>query len=254
MPFKEHPVFIKPQNADAKIWRYMDFTKLVSLLDRKALYFTRADLLAQKFDKYECLYLPEFINGLLEKCSDEKARKRVLNIFSASPKEFRKYNVVNCWHINENESAAMWRIYSDRGYGLAIQSRYKRLIDSFDVYQKNDVFVGKVIYYSGRTEMDAKQLSNAYSAFLIKRKCFEYENELRAVILNIWSDHEKQELDMNRTSHEGEYIPVNLGILLENIYLAPNTENWIYELTRSVLDRFGINVPVQRSILDAEPY
>jgi hypothetical protein len=43
--FKEHRVFQKPEDENAKIWRYMDFTKFVSLLDTKSLYFTRVDRL-----------------------------------------------------------------------------------------------------------------------------------------------------------------------------------------------------------------
>lgn len=48
--YKEHPVFEKPENENAKIWRYIDFTKFVSLLDKSALFFTRADRLGDPFE------------------------------------------------------------------------------------------------------------------------------------------------------------------------------------------------------------
>lgn len=47
---KEHPVFEKPSNEDAKIWHYMNFSKFVSLLDSKMLFLTRADLFEDKFE------------------------------------------------------------------------------------------------------------------------------------------------------------------------------------------------------------
>jgi len=44
--YEAHPVFVQPDDPNVKVWRYMDFTKLVSLLDSRTLYFTRPD----KFD------------------------------------------------------------------------------------------------------------------------------------------------------------------------------------------------------------
>ena len=39
-----------PKNENAKIWRYMDFTKLVSLLEKRALFFCRSDKLGDPFE------------------------------------------------------------------------------------------------------------------------------------------------------------------------------------------------------------
>ena len=47
--FAEHPDLNPPQD-NAVLWRYMDFTKFVSLLDRRALYFSRADKLGDPFE------------------------------------------------------------------------------------------------------------------------------------------------------------------------------------------------------------
>ena len=46
---EEHPAF-SPPSDDAVLWRYMDFTKFVSLLDRSALFFARADKLNDPFE------------------------------------------------------------------------------------------------------------------------------------------------------------------------------------------------------------
>ena len=55
MPYKEHPELKIPDNPDAKIWRYLDFTKFLSMLEDQSLYFCRLDVLA-KNDPYEGLY------------------------------------------------------------------------------------------------------------------------------------------------------------------------------------------------------
>ena len=47
---QEHPVFRKPDNENVTIWRYMDFPKFVSMIDRKGLFLTRVDILQDKFE------------------------------------------------------------------------------------------------------------------------------------------------------------------------------------------------------------
>jgi hypothetical protein len=48
-----HPAFEPPADPQTKIWRYMDFTQFVSMLEEKGLLFTRADLLVDK-SKEQC--------------------------------------------------------------------------------------------------------------------------------------------------------------------------------------------------------
>lgn len=43
--YKEHPKFEKPENSDAKIWRYMDLEKFEWMFDKKCLYFCNAEKL-----------------------------------------------------------------------------------------------------------------------------------------------------------------------------------------------------------------
>lgn len=42
--------FQKPKDLNVPIWRYMDFTKFVDLLDTKTLFFTRADRFDDQFE------------------------------------------------------------------------------------------------------------------------------------------------------------------------------------------------------------
>ena len=47
--YKEHPDFKTPPQ-EALLWRYLDFTKFVALLDASALFFVRADKLGDPFE------------------------------------------------------------------------------------------------------------------------------------------------------------------------------------------------------------
>jgi hypothetical protein len=47
--YSPHPFFLTA-DGDSKVWRYMDFTKFVSLLDGNALFFSRADRLSDAWE------------------------------------------------------------------------------------------------------------------------------------------------------------------------------------------------------------
>ena len=59
-------------------------------------------------------------------------------------KKWPKYVAVNCWHENEHESAAMWKLYIKSVEGIAIQSTYSKLKKSF--INDEIIFIGKVKY------------------------------------------------------------------------------------------------------------
>jgi len=125
-------------DPETKIWRYMDFTKLVSMIDKNALYFSAIDSLEdplegslteknvedrRNFDKF----LAQMEENNLLKRSTSKG----FNIHEAM-RELRKHMFVNCWHINEEESAAMWKLYLKSDEGIAIESTSKRLESNLD--------------------------------------------------------------------------------------------------------------------------
>jgi hypothetical protein len=53
----------------------------------------------------------------------------------------REY-LVSCWHMNEHESAAMWKLYSSSNEAVCIQSTYRRLRCSLE----ESVMIGEINY------------------------------------------------------------------------------------------------------------
>jgi len=49
MPYRQHAQISTP-DINTKIWRYMDFTKFLSLLEKNAAFFCRADIIGDKFE------------------------------------------------------------------------------------------------------------------------------------------------------------------------------------------------------------
>lgn len=245
--FKKHDAFEPPEDENVKIWRYIDFTKLVSLIDRKALFFSKAVTLAEKGDKFEGLYPTAYFEEILKNTNSEHLKKTYKRLLG-SKSNIREYIVINCWHINKVESAAMWKLYAGSGRGIAIQSTYNKLVESFHL-NPDDVFIGIVKYIE-----DTIPFGNMFYPFLYKRKYFEHEQELRAMTISLRKDKDGKEIGkVKNKTDKGEYVPVDLDTLIEKIYISPTSEPWFYELVNSIDKKFEINKEVIRSKLSEEP-
>ena len=160
--YKEHEVFTPP-SSKAILWRYMDFTKFVSLLEKQALFFARADKLGDPFE------------GSVTKVNAAAARvpRDELQQFR---KKVTRWTLINCWHENAHESEAMWKLYARETDGIAIKTDFKSLSSSFTC--REDVFIGIVNYIDYDRHLIPED--NTFQPYLHKRKSFEHESEIRA--------------------------------------------------------------------------
>jgi hypothetical protein len=262
--FKEHYVFKSPYNENAAIWRYMDFPKFVDLLDDSALFFCRADKLGDPFEgsytKPLANKLPgkddEFFQFINDKEAALQMKMQSLKRESQVRQWFSTFTFVNCWHLSENESAAMWRLYLKSGEGVAIKSTFNKLKDCF-FFERHEINIGMVEY----VDYDNYEwpLDNYFYPFLHKRKSFEHEKELRAIIAEFPRVKEieiKPGVKM-RTSNlsrppfrNGIKAKVDLDMLINEIYLAPTSPKWQYRLIKSLLRKYKLDKEVYRSKLD----
>jgi len=248
--YEEHPTFIQPENEEIKVWRYMDFTKLISLIDSRRLYFTRAD----KFeDPFEGSW-PKINVAAREFVSDDIApegREKFLEAMRGmgeTNKHWPRYKAINCWHLNEFESAAMWKLYLKSDEGVAIQSTYSKLKKSITDDEK--VFLGKVKYIDYDTEyIDA---GNILGPFVHKRKSFEHEREVRGVISK-WPTGEGGIDFSQETIGHGLHIKVDIETLIERIYIAPSAPGWFADLVKAAITRYGYDFEVIHSKLNENP-
>jgi hypothetical protein len=236
-----------PDNKLIKIWRYMDFIKFVSILDRRSLYFT-------EFRRFEDPIEGNFPNSnrkeTIEKLEkDFEGNQAMLDyIHKENPIDYAQKGLhglgnfyINCWHENEYESAAMWKFYSDQERGIAIQSTFNSFKNCFYKYER-DVIIGEVEYLD--YDEDSIPLGNEiiiYEPFIYKRKSFVYENEIRAIVYI--SKKEKSE------NTEGIYVPVSLNRLIEKIYVSPKSPEWFLDLVKSITKKYRLKKEVIQSNL-----
>jgi hypothetical protein len=243
-----HPVFKAPNNPNIKVWRYMDFSKYVSLLDSGALYFSRADMLG---DPYEGA--TSHINRVMWPMVYEgKIPIPTLEGVSSYHEFERQWTLINCWHMNDHESDAMWKLYARTCDAVAIQSTYIRLHNELPA----GTFVGVVEYMDYGTEWMRED--NSLHRYMRKRESFEHERELRALIQHLPSAPEPrgsaaQILIRQPNPERGRFIPVRLPELLEKVYVAPTAPVWFRELVLHITAKYGLNLPVEQSSLHRPP-
>lgn len=248
--YQEHEAFQKPDDENSKIWRYLDFTKFVSLLDRKALFFARADLLG---DPFEGSYSKANL-ALRPTVYKDKIPETILANLSIVSREIRKFTIINSWNMSEFESAAMWKLYVASNEGVAIQSTFKRLAKCFDSYTENPVFIGMVKYIDYEREWLPE--GNSFYPFMHKRKSFEHEHELRAIIQRIPTKKNGESLMMDLAQEifkTGAYVAVNLDALVERIFVSPASPTWFSDLVKSIVTKYNLSKEVVHSSLDSSP-
>ena len=249
--YKAHPVFVQPDNEAVKVWRYMDFTKLVSLIDSRRLFFARADKFNDPFEgswpKVNVLARREIPDQL--PAAAREGYVKALASFQTLDKMWPKYHAINCWHMNEHESAAMWRLYLKSDEGIAVQTSYRKFRSSFT--DDKEIYIGVVKYIDYETEwIDA---GNMLLPFVHKRKSYEHEREVRAVVTQ-WPTGEYG-LDFSHdTIVAGLGIKVDVEQLIERIYVAPSSPAWFAELVGALVQRYGYNFPVVQSKLGEQPF
>lgn len=249
--YKEHPTFVQPENEEAQVWRYMDFTKFVALLESRALFFSRVDKLGDPFEG--SWPIPNILaRELVPEDVPEEGRSKYLEAMGSlgkALKEWPKLNAVNCWHMNSHESAAMWKLYLKSDEGVAVQSKYCKLRDS--IIDHETVHLGIVNYIDYQTQgVDPRFF---FSSIVHKRKSFEHEQEIRAVVTK-WPVAVNNIADFTKeTIGHGVEISVDLAILIERVFVAPTAPTWFTNVVRGVIKRYGFNFEVHQSRLTDQP-
>ena len=246
-----------------KIWRYVDLAKFIHMLATGTLYFPCAT--TQLKDPYEG-WLPrshikamEQINrGILDQMKttqdsflaqhptrdrapfdslrDETERK--LNLQKLLREANSKFGV-NCWHINEHESEAMWQLYTAAGQGIAIESTKARLEDAL---RGEGIIVDQVRYMD--FDSDEIERGQRHYGLFLKRKSFAHEQELRAMI-------------KLPTPGTGIAVPCDLSGLIAQIHIFPKAPPYYAEAVRYALGqaRPELKTPVVISrLLDSPDY
>jgi hypothetical protein len=298
MPVEANPFASPPDDPLERVWRYMDFAKFVSLLSIHKLYFSNLEILAKDDPHEGLLSAPNYRHREWRSIADltpeehktifyepmDGEKKRIQFESYRNSKEYwlrrrfydRRTLLVNCWHLNRYESAAMWTQYASGGQGIAITSNYARIVESLAAAQER-VFVGRVAYLDWNSE----RVDNSSVLPFSKRASFAYENELRLAFWDLTAQEKINALCANLASHKfdhlyrritgpinwslieaevatvdylpGIYVPVAIDALINEVYVSPTSPDWFLDLVSTVCEKYMLNRKPVRSDLMSSP-
>jgi hypothetical protein len=225
-------IFLKPSDPEQTVlWRYLgtdpddaergNVNKFASLIECRTLWLTRASDLK---DTLEGLSTE---NSLLNEQRiwehdgeyyDEQEELRI-------EEEMRDHVFVNCWHRNDAEAICMWAEYCGVKQGIVVRTTFAKLEAACNAMGEENIFGCGCIEYVDLSSYIIPP-GDVFYPFMHKDMKLAIENEVRIAHLKVIHDNH---IDM----------PVNLGELIDGIYVHPlATENYYYEVA-SMLQEYA---------------
>lgn len=260
-----HPVVApcQPPDSSIKIWRYMDVTRLVALMETRSLHFARADTLEDPFEgsmalrnqlAYEQMITRELADQEnLPSSTVRYTRDQLQEISTQGTRQARRWVFISCWHSGEAESLAMWKQYGSSDGSVVIQSTYQKLLDALpskicidnDKSKNPTIYLGMVQYKNYFNLQEGFTLnSNILSPFIHKRMAFEYEKEVRAFL---WFP------EADSRSISSVVANVDFEQLIETIRIRPGAPHWERQTIEKLIGKYGLGMKVISSEIDTEP-
>jgi hypothetical protein len=212
-----HPSCPQPETGDVYVWRYLDLARLVSIVANKKLNLPRVDKLGDEFEG-------SVTRGVMERFAQQYPDGDHV----AALKQFRQETWVSCWHENESESEAMWRLYCQPHDGVALRTTYQRLDDSLP----DAMFLGQVTYvdYEGTGIVPTLEVLNGFGPMMHKRTAFAHEREIRKVVFGpLWPvRHQVRYLEPPPIPADAVSFAIDWDVekVVESVWVSPYAHEW----------------------------
>ena len=237
-----HDSFAQPPDKNCLVWRYLDLAKYLDLLTSRTLFLSTVGCLPDHFEgsitHINDQATREYINSIVDMSPEVK--DRALQNLSNSQKDSRSRININCWHMSEFESEAMWKLYGKHADAVAIRTRYSTLVNCLP----ESTSIGLVNYIDYKT--DYIPGGNLLTPYMYKRMSFEHEKEVRV----LYWQAPTLEIPLPLIKEDGGIrIPVYLDLLIEDIYVAPSCPKWQLRLIKLITTKFLPSKTVHQSSL-----
>lgn len=255
------------------LWRYMDFTKFADLILSKELYLRRIDSF---FDPFEGQFSEITISRFRDFLTQLYQNNPTVNIEEMVEQQVMLWRIgkletyVNCWHINEYESAGMWDLYAKTEEAIAVKTNIKKLKLCLEEATRPDpnatIYIDKVFYVDYEKEAPISRNNNLgfVEHLFNKRKSFEHEKEFRIIYFSYelydWNDKTgagtinvqrvKEREKNNDELYKSRVLPIDLKELISEIYVSPTAPSWFYGMTKKFMKSMGLeDIPCIQSKL-----
>jgi hypothetical protein len=234
---------VPPDNA--KLWRYLDLSCFISLISQCTLHFS---LVKDFEDSWEGT-LPAALK--LDAAGMGGEMQKFYNFVGASTTRSIANYRVNCWHRNDVESVAMWKLYTRGMDGVAIETTVGDLKASLQG-EESSIVIGQVKYVDHANQAAfGENPPPGVAAIFVKRRSFEHENEVRLAV-----DDEPfvdSELDYVKGPLSGGNVMVDTNALIRRIVASPGYPQWALPSLQAIVSGAGLQVTVETSDLLKPP-
>jgi hypothetical protein len=122
--------------------------------------------------------------------------------------------------------------------------------------RSDPLYIGKVDYLDYDSDLIPEH--DVLYPFVHKRRSFEFESELRAVITHYPEGEDPDggvsaEEFREATPVDGLTVAIDVGQLIQAVHVSPTAPHWFFELVSSVVERYEISAEVVQSSLADEP-
>jgi hypothetical protein len=266
--YREHELLRTPPDA-TKLWRYLDLSHFLWFLSQQALYFAN---LIEFDDRWEGAIPAGTSEGLKRAYLsavrsygtalgadplNEELDPEMLQKFKSSLMSRQAIYGVNCWHQNEVESVAMWKLYTQGKDGVTIQTTVARLKDCLS-REPRTIFIAKVNYFDHETLPEEGLISHdTLIPIVVKRRSFGHESEVRLIMDRQRDIHPVAAYNSGAVvadedefgPSKGETVPISLSNLVERIVASPDFPSWAMASLQERVTTAGLEVTVEKSDL-----
>jgi hypothetical protein len=238
----------QPPDPGVHVWRYLDLARLAWILDKKHLPLTRVDLLQDPFEGSVPVKERAALEGMLAGFAvPPDISEQMLSDYRRFNLNLRRATYASYWHLDDDESEAMWKLYCGERFGLALQSTYAKLDESL---VDRDTAIGLVQYIDyGRDPFPGSDL---LVRLLLKRRAFKHESEVRILLFRLAALTAVKD---GIALPECESVPWDFDSTVESIHVHPAAPAWYFEACRATLRAFDANLvaKLKWSALRCEP-
>jgi hypothetical protein len=226
---------LSPPEPDSFIWRYYPLDKFLCLLTSSQLFFAQANSFQDPFEG-------DYGSAAKQKIRDHYGDGQYLRDFNTF--EFlHQHTYISCWHENEHESDAMWKLY---GNAIAVKAKFSSMSKLLTWSETEIKFCGRVNYINYATEPVSVEFS--YLPYFFKRTSFAHEKEVRFLIQEHRCDWNCYPLPV-----PGKFAQLSMNDDFEEIVLGPTMESHVANAIEQVVRQAGVSIAVRRSTLLNRP-
>ena len=236
------------------LWRYMDWWKFQSILDKGALFLATAE---SQEDKLEGVYplMSKILRAKQLSHLPPEQQSYALHNQEVFDKAAAQVIMLSCWHINNDENPRMWDEYLCDPEGIAIQTSRDALTDSFSGFSHPTLVEIVEVKYINRTKYNIGRIIGQLEQFFYKDESFTWENELRCAIdvtLRPLPDDPGGSWNARDVWNGGAYpsgllVPISVNTLIERIVVSPNPSAAFLKKVENMCNKHGLSKPIEQS-------